>query len=289
MNKYSRKDYEKDFPDDVACLEWLKERRWPDGVYCEKCKQITKHYRVTNRSSYACKVCGNHVYPMAGTILEHSSTPLRVWFHAMFLIANTRCGISAKQLQRETGVTYKTAWRMFKQIRSMLAENILLEGSSVEVDDAYFGGKRRGKRGRGAQGKTIAIGAVQRQGKVVTKVVKSLRKFTVTAFVVETVKPQSILCTDEFMSYDGMEKLGYDHRRIEHSTQIYVKGDIHTNNIEGFWSLVKRGIDGVYHKVGKEYLQNYLNEYAFRYNRRKDEEPMFWAFLNRMVATGQVV
>lgn len=282
MNKYSRKDFEKDFPDDAACLEWLKDSRWPDGIYCKKCKQITKHYRVTNRSAYACKVCGAHVYPMAGTILEHSSTPLKTWFHAFFLMANTRCGISAKQLERETGVTYKTGWRMFKQVRSMLADSDILEGSSVEVDDAYFGGKRRGKRGRGADAKTIAIAAVQRQGRVRAKVVKNLRKSTVTAFVIETVKPNSTLYTDEFLSYKGMGKLGYDHQQIEHNARIYVRGDVHTNNIEGFWSLVKRGIDGVYYKVNREYLQSYLNEYAFRYNRRKDEKPMFWAFLERL-------
>lgn len=289
MNKYSIKDFEKDFPDDAACLEWLKNSRWPNGIYCEKCKQITKHYRVTNRSAYACKICGAHIYPMVGTILEHSSTTLKTWFHAFFLMANTRCGISAKQLQRETGVTYKTAWRMFKQVRSMLADNDILEGSLVEVDDAYFGGKRRGKRGRGADAKTIAIAAVQRQGRVRAKVVKNLRKSTVTAFVIETVKPNSMLYTDEFLSYNGIEKLGYDHQQIEHNTKIYVKGDVHTNNIEGFWSLVKRGIDGVYHKVNREYLQNYLNEYAFRYNRRKDEKPMFWAFLERLTTTVQGV
>ena len=160
MNKYTIEDFEMDFPNDEACLEWLKNRRWPDGIFCEKCKLITKHYRVAKRSAYACEFCGNHVFPMAGTILEHSSTALKVWFHAMLLMANTRYGISAKQLQRETGVTYKTAWRMYKQIRSMLADGGILEGSSVEINDAYFGGKRRGKRGRGAAGKTVAIGAV---------------------------------------------------------------------------------------------------------------------------------
>jgi len=167
----------------------------------------------------------------------------------------------------------------------MLADNDILEGSSVEVDDAYFGGKRRGKRGRGAEAKTIAIAAVQRQGRVRAKVVKNLHKSTVTAFIVDAVKPDSILYTDEFLSYNGIGKLGYDHQQIEHNAKIYVKDNVHTNNIEGFWSLVKRGIDGVYHKVDKKYLQDYLNEYAFRYNRRKDEEPMFWAFLGRLTTT----
>jgi transposase len=289
MKRFTVKDFNTKFPDDDACLEWLRNSRWPDGITCPKCQRITKHHKVTGRQVYACDFCGHQVSPMAGTIMEKSATPLKLWFYAMFLMASTRCGISAKQLERELGVTYKTAWRIFKQVRSMLADNDILEGSSVEVDDAYFGGKRKGKRGRGAEAKTIAIAAVQRQGRVKAKVVKNLRKSTVTAFVVETVKPNSTLYTDEFLSYNGIEKLGYDHQQIEHNAKIYVKGDVHTNNIEGFWSLVKRGIDGVYHKVNKEYLQNYLDEYAFRYNRRKDEKPMFWAFLERLTTTVQGV
>ena len=109
MNKYTITKFERDFPDNDACLEWLKNNRWPDGIHCVKCQRITKHYKVSNRSAYACEFCGNHIYPMAGTILEHSSTELHKWFHAMFLMATTRCGISAKQLEREVGVTYKTA------------------------------------------------------------------------------------------------------------------------------------------------------------------------------------
>jgi len=175
MKKYTIKDFNKNFPNDNACLEWLKQLKWPNGIFCEKCQKITKHHHVNNRTAYACDFCGNHVYPLVGTIMEKSSTALRTWFHAIFIMANTRCGVSAKQLQRETGVTYKTAWRIFKQIRSMLSENdLILEGSSVEVDDTYIGGTRRGKRGRGAAGKTIAIGATQRKRKVVTNVVENL-------------------------------------------------------------------------------------------------------------------
>ncbi|MBN1376246.1 MAG: transposase [Dehalococcoidia bacterium] len=141
--QYTKKQYEKDFPNEEACLEWLKNSRWPDGIFCEKCQKIVKHHHVSNRKAYACDICGNHVYPMKGTILEKSATPLTTWFHAIFLMANTRCGISAKQLQRETGVTYKTAWRMFKQIRSMLSEDVSLEGSSVEGDDILLISKTR--------------------------------------------------------------------------------------------------------------------------------------------------
>ena len=284
MKKYSIKDFEREFPDDEACLEWLKNNRWSDGIHCVKCQRITKHYKVSNRSAYACEFCGNHIYPMAGTILEHSSTELRKWFHAMFLMATTRCGISAKQLEREVGVTYKTAWRMFRQIRSMLDEDVMKLLGEVEVDETYVGGKRRGKRGRGAEGKIIVVGAAQRNGKVVAKVVPDVKRSTLVPFVARKVSSKdTILYTDEFPSYDHMARLGYNHKRIEHHAKIYVRGNIHTQTIDGFWSLVKRGIDGVHHKVGANYLQDYINAYSFRWNHRNDEKPMFLQILARLV------
>jgi transposase len=125
MKKYIFNDFNRDFPTDDTCLDWLLQSRWPEGVHCEKCDQLTKHHRMTKRPAYACDRCGSHVYPLAGTIMERSSTSLRLWFYGMFLMASTRCGISAKQLERELGVTYKTAWRMFKQIRSILDESAM--------------------------------------------------------------------------------------------------------------------------------------------------------------------
>lgn len=224
---------------------------------------------------------------MAGTILEKTSTPLRYWFYAMYLMASTRCGISAKQLQRETGVTYKTAWRMFNQIRSMLGDNGDLEGSSVEVDETYIGGRRRGKRGRGAEGKSIVVGAAERKGRVLTQKVPDVKARTLVSLIERTVAPKSVVYTDDLPSYDTLGRRGYTHKRVPHALKVYVIGDIHTNSIEGFWSLVKRGINGVYHAVGDKYLQSYINEYSFRYNRRKNGGAMFEAFLSRMVASGQ--
>ena len=143
--RYTIRDFDREFPDEDACLEYIRQERLPDRTPCEKCKNETKYHRVTGRKVYACDNCGYHVSPLAGTIFEKSSTPLRVWFHAMFQMGSTRCGISAKQIQRETGVTYKTAWRMFKQIRALLSEDLKLGGSTVEMDEAYFGGKYRGR------------------------------------------------------------------------------------------------------------------------------------------------
>jgi transposase len=282
MQKFTVKDFDSKFPNNEVCLEWIKNHRWPDGIECPNCKRITKHHKVTNRTAYACDNCGNHVYPLAGTIFHKSATPLRTWFEVIHRMASTRCGISAKQIERETGVTYKTAWRMFKQVRTLLGEVNPIFTGQVEVDETYVGGVRRGKRGRGAEGKVAVIGIVQRQGKVVATTVPNVRRSTIVPFVTEHVAPDAVLYTDEFPSYDHITRFGYKHRRIQHSAKIYVAGQVHTNNIENFWSLVKRGISGVYHAVSPKYLQSYLNEYAFRYNHRNDETSMFELFLNQV-------
>lgn len=127
MQTFTKKDFDRMFPGDDDCLEWLMKYLYPSGVYCEKCERVTKHHKVASRRSYSCDYCGHHVHPTAGTIYHKSPTPLRTWFYAVFRMAATRCGISAKQIQRETGVTYKTAWRMAKQIQSMLSESVMTQ------------------------------------------------------------------------------------------------------------------------------------------------------------------
>ena len=283
--KYTIQDFNAEFPTDDACLTHIFLARWPDGrTTCDKCGVERKHYRVTGRTAFACDHCGNHIYPLAGTIFEKSTTHLRLWFHAMFLMGSTRCGVSAKQIQRETGVTYKTAWRMFKQIRTLMSENVSLEGSSVEMDETYVGGRRRGGRSGRASGpageKAIVIGAVERGGKVVALVSNDVTKATLHGIAKEYILPNSIVYTDHYPAYMGLDKInGYQHRRINHTAGVYVVGDTHTQTIEGFWSLVKRGIGGVYHSVSKRYLQTYLDEYSYRYNRRAIRKPMFTSLL----------
>jgi len=183
MERYTVKDFEQDFPTDDACLEWLKNYLYPNGILCKVCGKITKHHRIISRRSYSCDICGHHVHPMAGTIYEKSTTPLRLWVHATFPISSTRCGISAKQLQRELGVTYKTAWRMFHQIRSLLADGPGNLSGCVEADETYIGGKRHGKRGRGAEGKTPVFGMVERGGSVVASVVPDVKGSTVKPII----------------------------------------------------------------------------------------------------------
>src|SRR5258708_10475205 len=163
--RYTVADFNREFPNDDACLEHIKEQRWPDGITeCEKCGIERKHHRVTGRTAYACQVCGNHIYPLAGTVFEKTTTSLRLWFYAMYLMGSTRCGISAKQIQRETGVTYKTAWRMFKQIRMLLSEDLQLEGSTVEMDETLIGARRRKRNMYDPQNKTWVAGIVERKG-----------------------------------------------------------------------------------------------------------------------------
>lgn len=280
--KYTLMDFMREFPDDAACLEWLVGFLYPNGIHCETCGRVTKHHKVKTRRSYSCDACGHHVHPTAGTIYDKTTTPLRLWFYAVYLMSSTRCGISAKQLQRELGVTYKTAWRMFKQIRSMLTEDQEPLGGKVEVDETYFGASKPGKRGRGAAGKTMVVGAVQRGGKVRAVTAKGVSQHTLVPFVKERVLSSATVYTDELGGYLPLSKNGYQHKRIHHTSKIYVMGDIHTNTIEGFWSLLKRGIDGVYHSVSEKYLQTYLNEYAFRYNHRKDDQPMFRVFMTQV-------
>ncbi len=291
--RFTIKDFNAQFPDDATCLEFLKDQKYPSGlVPCPNCGVDRKFHRIVKRPVFSCDYCGYQISPMAGTIFQDSRTSLRIWFYAMYLMASTRCGISAKQIQRETGVTYKTAWRMFKQIRTLMSEDISLEGEAVEMDETYVGGKEinkhRSKRstaaGRAPGAKTTVFGMVERGGRVVARVTPDAKAKTVLPIVAERVLPSTIIYTDDYPIYDSLSEMGkgYVHNRISHSQKVYVMGDVHTNSIEGFWSLLKRGIGGVYHQVSAKYLQSYCDEYSFRYNRRFAEEPMFVSLLERL-------
>lgn len=289
--RFTIKDFDAKFPDDESCLEYLKEKRFPGGVtFCEKCQQKRKHHRVSGRPAWACDYCAKMISPMAGTIFEKSSTSLRLWFYAMYQMGSTRCGISAKQIQRETGVTYKTAWRMFKQIRSLMSDGDLqLEGPTVEMDETYVGGKRRLATQRTFANKTAVAGIVERRGRVIARAVSGRDGSSLLPMIRNHVTPRSTIYTDDWNPYQGIkfiqtkdgEPAKYRHRHIKHSAGVYVRGNVHTNTIEGFWSLVKRGIGGVYHSVGTKYLQSYLDEYSFRYNRRHLGNLIFESILQR--------
>ena len=290
-SRYSLMEFMRRFPDDEACLQHLWRARYaPDGEHapCPKCEceRIFHRYETSQRrQSWTCTTCGNHLHPTAETIFHKSSTSLHLWFYAMYIMASTRCGVSAKQLERELGVTYKTAWRMFHLIRNQLMnqDDQTLSGS-VEADETYVGGRRKGVRGRppaGDRKKTPVFGMVERGGRVVALTVENVKATTLLPHMEKRVLPASTVYTDELRSYDRVHRSGYDHRRIHHAEGVYVSGDIHTNTIEGFWSLVKRGLSGTHHAVSKKHLQGYLNEYAFRYNHRDDPRGIFALLLIR--------
>jgi transposase-like protein len=216
---------------------------------------------------------------MANTIFEGSTTPLKYWFHAIYIMSSTRCGISAKQLQREIGVTYKTAWRMFNKIRDMLYQPPVKKKGTFEADETYLGARRPGKVGRGAKNKSIIFGIVNRNGRLICKKITNVKANTLIPLIEENVTPEAIIYTDEFPSYKKLSELGYTHEFIHHLNKIYVINDVHINSIEGFWSLFKRGINGVYHSVSKKHLQKYINEYVFRYNNRNNNNFMFYKMM----------
>ncbi len=291
MERYTKKQFDAQFPDDAACLEWLKNRLYPDGIYCENCEQVTKHYRLKSSPSYSCEHCGDSAARSGHEVHGIEPRCQRRGRLVKDRVSGWVNVISAMQIERETGVTYKTAWRMFKQIRSMLnpEKSGPIGGFNrrVEMDESYFGAKnvRGGKRGRPSAEnptKVSVVGMVQRKGEVRAFVAADTKADTLRGLVKEHVLPKSLVFTDDYRSYNGLGARGYTHRRINHSEGVYVVGDTHTNTIEGFWSLVKNGIRGVYHNVGRHYLQTYLDEFSFRYNHRSDTQPMFTTFMHQI-------
>jgi transposase-like protein len=285
--RYTIKDFQTDFPDEDACLIWLKEWLYPEGIYCKIDKKVTPHHKMKTRKSWSCELCGHHVHPTAGTIFHKSRTPLTLWFYAVYLMASTRAGISAKQLERELGVTYKTAWRMFHQIRKMMGDDDDNLVGEVEIDETYIHAdptkntrlkKTPGKRHYDSQ---VIFGMVERGGKAKVRHVKSSGNRVLLPEIEKGIDQKAIVYSDEWKSYHELKSRGFSHETIKHSQRVYVTGDIHTQNVENLWSNMKRGIKGVYRHVDSQYLQAYANEYAFRYSHRKHPS-MFWALLGKV-------
>ncbi|MDP8233916.1 MAG: IS1595 family transposase [Candidatus Saelkia tenebricola] len=267
--KYTIKNFQKEFPNDDVCLDHLFAQRF------EHLADFNKYYRVSNRKCYAHSETGEQIHPLAGTIFHKSSTKLTLWFYAIFLFSQSKNGISAKELERHLGVTYKCAWRMAKQIRELMQQKPSMFTGTVEADETYVGGKgKNNKRGRGAENKTPVVGIVERGGSVVAKATTNVKASTVMPLIRENVKIGANLMTDEYNIYNkaGLE---YNHQTIQHGAKEYVRGDVHTNTIEGFWSQLKRSIDGTFHSVSPKYLQAYVNEFAFRYNHRNSSLHLF--------------
>ncbi len=264
--RYTITDLQRDFPDDNACLDWLVDYLYPEGIYCKQCKRVTPHHRMKTRKSYSCESCGHHVHPTAGTIFHKSTTPLTLWFYAVFLMASTRSGISAKQLERELGVTYKTAWRMFHMIRTMMIDESDKLTGDVEIDEMYLKARPQRRTSVKAQRGEIVFGAVQRGG--VAKVEHVQDSSLLIGSVQKSVDQRAQIYSDGYMAYKSLWWQGYQHKSVNHIGGEWVRGNVHVNSVENLWSYIRRGIRGVYIHVDPKYLQAYINEYSFRYDWR---------------------
>lgn len=275
--------FEASFPNEEACRSYLVARRWPQGVCCPRCGN-TEVYALASGYHWQCTACapggstGYRFSHIAGTIFENTNKSLREWFRVTHLMLTSKKGISALQIQRVMGFgSYGTAHSMCHKIRTALLEPQKRLGGIVEVDETWIGGKdsnrhwdkkHHGKTGGAGSGKTPVIGAVSRKGKkVIARVLSRVTKEAAETFVREMVSEKvSLLATDESSVYGGLTE--YNRATVEHQKRQYVVGAVHTNTIEGFWSIFKRGIVGSFHKVSTKYLPLYVAEFQFRYNNR---------------------
>lgn len=272
-------EFQKEFSTDEKCREYLEQQRWNGTPACPFCGSINVH-RFPNGKIFKCreKGCRNKFSVTVGTIYENTKVPLTKWFLATYILSVHSKGISSLQLATWLGVTQKTAWFLNHRIRQMLTNNApeLLDGI-VEIDETYVGGSESNKHASkrkvkgSASGKAMVLGAVQRNGKVKTKVIPATDIENINKAIEEFVAPDSYMVTDEHHAYNKVGKK-YKHRKVNHREKEYVKHDdilVHTNNIEGYWNILKKQIDGIHHSVSPKHLQRYCNESAFRYNHRE--------------------
>jgi transposase-like protein len=281
--KYTIRDFNKQFPDNEACLQYLFESLYPNAE-CPECGRKNSYHLRKGSSHYVCNCGKSQISPKANTIFKKSSTNLYDWFFAIFLMSQSRNGVAAMEIKREVGVTYKTAWRMMNQIRKLMQENDHFLFGEIEADETYIGGKKKGKRGRGAAGKTIVAGTLQRDGKLNTKVVKNVKASTLIDQFKDKIAKGSHLLTDELRSYGKIAKqLGFVHRTVNHGSGEYAKKDgTSVNRMENFWSQLKRSLDGTYHVVSPKYLPLYVSEFQFRRNHQNGGLHLFDLLLGRV-------
>lgn len=286
MSDFTILDFMKRFPDDETCLRHLMEVRYGTDTVCSKCGRESEFHKLKKRPVFECRHCGHQISPMAGTPFEKSRTPLQKWFYAMYLFTTSRHGVPAKELQRQLGVTYKTAWRMGHEIRKYMTgvdgDGTYGGGTPVEMDETFMGGRKRhheshfhSKSKNPSEGKTIVFGIVERNGLAQTYIINSRSRKAVEKIIAERVAKGSKVYTDEAGLYMHLEKAGYRHDTVCHEYGEYVRGRAHTNTIEGFWSRLKNSIRGTHIHVSAKHLPKYLGEFEYRYNMRKSPKWMF--------------
>jgi transposase len=279
MSKYTFQEFKAEYPDDGACLDAIIDSRHGGRQFvCPGCGVEAKFHRMSKRRAYACQECGHHIYPCVGTIFEKSRTSLTHWFFAMYLMTSTRHGVAAKELERQIGVTYKTAWRMAHELRKLMAQaddRRPLAGH-VEVDETIVGGRqtRKNKKERGTN-KTVVFGMVERQGLVRAGSVSDATRKTLEPIILGHVQRGSRISSDESGAYTDLKWAPYRHETVNHYREEWVRGDVHTNTIEGFWSHLKRSISGTHIHVSRKHLWKYVAEFSYRRNARKSHSAMF--------------
>jgi transposase-like protein len=261
----------KRFPNEETCREFLIQSRWGDVPVCIYCGNTEKIYKIQNGKLLKCSKCRKPFSPKVGTIFEDSALPLQKWFHAIFVVSAHKKGISSCQLARDIEVTQKTAWHMLHRIRLSMGTKPDAKplNGIVEVDETFVGGVGHGF-GKGFNPKKSPVfGMIERGGEARIETIKNVKAETINPIIRKGVTPDSTIMTDNYKGYVGLDKDFKAHKIINHSAHKYVDGIVHTNSIEGFWSLLKRGITGIYHHVSKEHLHRYCEEFEYRYNSRK--------------------
>ena len=270
-------DFYAKFSTEQACRDFLEHSRWANGIICPKCGVIGKSYRFKDGRLFKCGDCRQPFTVRVGTIFEDSMLPLQKWFLAIYLATSLKKGISSIQLAKYLGITQKSAWFVLHRIRKVVEDsgdgNML--GGITEIDESYLGGIQKGHRGRASNtsNKATVFGAVERKGNIKVIHVPNSRGETLLPAIQHHIKPSATIMSDEYTVYKPLERMGYTHYEINHTLHFGI-GTVHTNSIEGFWSQLKRGINGIYHHVSKKHLQLYCSEYEYRYNTRgmKDGE-----------------
>lgn len=271
------------FPNDRACMDYIFKLRYGHLDACPECACKAEWRRIRTRKSYQCRSCYAQFYPMAGTIFEKTRIPLLDWFYIIFLFTTTRNGVAAKEIERQLGVTYKTAFRIGHQVRKMMEqEDIILKGF-VEADETYIGRKEDTIRTAGVWHKYPVFGMVERLGNVKAYSVDQANKATVYPIIKKNIDKDAILSTDEHQMYVRINsELGITHGTVLHSDKMYRQGVFCTNTIEGYFSQLKRMIGGTHIHISGKYLQAYVNESCYRYNMRKQPNEMFISLIRRL-------